>query len=201
MFGGGNPADKLKIKEQGRFAGDTPVNLGDVTMKSMQVGDMVMYLGQKAEVVAMSKDRKRARITIEKGMGGVTQDVNTSDLKQLGKGMAEGQFDLINDDDFYEYNVNTNEIVKRISGKHPIARQFSPMQKEWSGRDADHKIVKGMYAKYLKPKVNEKAPPGDKAERMVKHIKKNYSKDGKLTPTEKSIAYATAWKARNAGKV
>lgn len=454
MFGGGNPADKLKIKEQGRFAGDTPVNLGDVTMKSIQVGDTVMYIGQKAEVVAMSKDRKRARITIEKGMGGVTQDVNTSDLKQLGKGVAkdvsvtevaptavravsgaavgavtgiggaligsmfggvlgsvaggafggvtganagadaadaiwdkvasmfgsdkkatqygiahaqaaqageqkfqfngktypvtlkpqeakpavdalnavkkvaegaeygipdetpghlpggpkmtfgqfkkmwpgvilkrpsggslagsvvadvegwmnspksvweplkgvaeaeldeidrrgflkglgaaaataavpaiaqagsgidynrvqalhdqtfkknpqyakewqaangarvrdfikskdpkfrnsatarkarldmtakllqkynvkinEGQFDLINDDDFYEYNVNTKEIVKRISGKHPIARQFSPMQKEWAGRDADHKIVKGMYAKYLKPKVDEK---------------------------------------------
>ncbi len=145
------------------------------------------------------------------------------------QGVAEGQFDPINDDDFYEYNVNTNEIVKRISGKHPIARQFSPMQKEWAGRDADHKIVKGMYAKYLKPTVDEKvsdylpaplvnkhsivkgwrkakgldekAPPGDKAERMVKHIKKNYSKDGKLTPTEKSIAYATAWKAHNAGKV
>ena len=155
-------------------------------------------------------------------------------LKRISgkQGVAEGQFDTINDDDFYEYNVNTKEIVKRISGKHPIARQFSPMQKEWAGRDADHKIVKGMYAKYLKPKVDEKvsdflpkklgtghdagksvrgwrktrgldekAPPGDKAERMVKHIKKNYSKDGKLTPTEKSIAYATAWKARNAGKV
>ena len=267
------------------------------------------------------------------------------------QGVAEGQFDPINDDDFYEYNVNTNKIVKRISGKHPIARQFSPMQKEWAGRDADHKIVKGMYAKQLKPAVDEKvsdylpaplvnkhsivkgwrkakgldekapeilskavgavsgavsgiggalignmfapligsiaggaagaiggykvgsaitdaiwddiaklfggekkaiaagvahakaaaageksfefngkkypvtlkpqevgkavaelkavkeaytmekAPPGAKAERMVKHVKKNYSKDGKLTPTEKSIAYATAWKAHNAGKV
>jgi hypothetical protein len=267
------------------------------------------------------------------------------------QGVAESQFDPINDDDFYEYNVNTNEIVKRISGKHPIARQFSPMQKEWAGRDADHKIVKGIYAKQLKPTVDEKvsdylptplvnkhsivkgwrktrgldekapeilskavgavsgavsgiggalignmfapligsiaggaagaiggykvgsaitdaiwddiaklfggekkaiaagvahakaaaageksfefngkkypvtlkpqevgkavaelkavkeaytmekAPPGAKAERMVKHVKKNYSKDGKLTPTEKSIAYATAWKAHNAGKV
>ena len=47
----------------------------------------------------------------------------------------------------------------------------------------------------------EKAPPGAKAERMVKHIKKAYSKDGKLTPKEKSIAYATAWKAKKAGKV
>ena len=32
---------------------------------------------------------------------------------------------------------------------------------------------------------------------MVKHIKKAYSKDGKLTKREKSIAYATAWKDHN----
>ena len=45
--------------------------------------------------------------------------------------------------------------------------------------------------------LDEKAPSGDKFERMVKHIKKGYSKDGKLTDKEKSIAYATAWKAKN----
>jgi hypothetical protein len=45
--------------------------------------------------------------------------------------------------------------------------------------------------------VAEVAPPGAKAERMVKHIKKGYAKDGKITPKEKSIAYATAWKAHN----
>ena len=44
--------------------------------------------------------------------------------------------------------------------------------------------------------IAEKAPPGAKFERMVKHIKKGYSKDG-LTDNEKSIAYATAWKAKN----
>ena len=49
--------------------------------------------------------------------------------------------------------------------------------------------------------VPEVAPPGAKAERMVKHIKKGYSKDGKLTPKEKSIAYATTWKAHNKGQV
>ena len=81
---------------QGRFAGDTHVNVGDVAMKMIQVGDIVKYFGQKAEVVAMSKDRKRARIT----RGGITQDVNTSDLTQLGQGMAEDtelaeEFDLI----------------------------------------------------------------------------------------------------------
>ena len=46
--------------------------------------------------------------------------------------------------------------------------------------------------------VDEKAPPGK--EKMVKDIKKAYSKDGVLTDKEKAIAYATAWKAKNAGK-
>jgi len=61
------------------------------------------------------------------------------------------------------------------------------------------------HAKQMKPghtykveeeveQVDEKAPPGAKYERMVKHIKKGYAKGG-LTPQEKSIAYATAWKA------
>ena len=49
--------------------------------------------------------------------------------------------------------------------------------------------------------VAEVAPPGAKAERMVKHIKQGYAKDGKLTPREKGIAFATAWKAHNAGRV
>lgn len=49
--------------------------------------------------------------------------------------------------------------------------------------------------------LDEKAPHGAKAERMVKHIKKGYAKDGELTDKEKSIAYATAWKASKAGKL
>jgi hypothetical protein len=51
-----------------------------------------------------------------------------------------------------------------------------------------------------KTPVKEKAPPGDKYERMVKDIKKGYAKDGKLTDTERGIAYATAWKLYNKRK-
>lgn len=43
--------------------------------------------------------------------------------------------------------------------------------------------------------LDEKAPPGAKYERMVKHIKKGYSEGG-VTKKEKSIAYATAWKEK-----
>jgi len=49
--------------------------------------------------------------------------------------------------------------------------------------------------------VDEVAPPGAKAERMVKHIKQGYARDGKLTGKEKAIAYATTWKAHNQGQV
>ena len=58
----------------------------------------------------------------------------------------------------------------------------------------------GVASRGIDPTISEKAPPGGKAERMVKHIKAGYSKDGKLTDKEKSIAYATAWKAHNKGK-
>ena len=47
----------------------------------------------------------------------------------------------------------------------------------------------------------EVAPPGAKAERMVKGIKKSLSKDGHLSGKDKAIAYATTWKARKDGKV
>ena len=46
----------------------------------------------------------------------------------------------------------------------------------------------------------ESAPPTAKGERMVKHIKKGYADDGKLTDKEKSIAYATSWKQHNKEK-
>jgi len=75
---------------QGNFAGDKPINVGYVTMKIIQVGDIVKYLGQRARVVGMSKNRKYSRISIESEFGGITKDVLTADLKQLGQGMEEG---------------------------------------------------------------------------------------------------------------
>lgn len=59
----------------------------------------------------------------------------------------------------------------------------------------------GAKAKSFNEPVAEKAPPGAKAERMVKGIKKSLSKDGHLSDKDKAIAYATTWKAHKAGKV
>jgi len=58
------------------------------------------------------------------------------------------------------------------------------------------KCVKAGYEPIGELMLDEKAPPGAKYERMVKHIKKGYSEGG-VTKKEKGIAYATAWKAKN----
>jgi len=72
----------------GNYAGDRPVNLGGVSMKKIQIGDTVRYIDQKAQVVDMSRDREHARITIPSSA--TTKTVLTSDLRQLGRGVSEG---------------------------------------------------------------------------------------------------------------
>lgn len=101
--------------------------------------------------------------------------------KKLGEeqGVAEGFSDLM-----------AKERRKRLADAEK--KKQERLAKEKANKDQKTKGQQG---------VAEVAPPGAKAERMVKHIKKGYAKDGKLTDREKGIAYATAWKAHKAGKV
>lgn len=63
-------------------------------------------------------------------------------------------------------------------------------------------VVKGKAMSHdVNKKADESAPPGAKAERMVRHIKAGYAKDGNLTDVEKRKAYGAAWKAHNRGAV
>tara|TARA_R110000823_G_scaffold26528_14_gene77348 strand:+ start:11243 stop:12913 length:1671 start_codon:yes stop_codon:yes gene_type:complete len=90
---------------------------------------------------------------------------------------------------------NIYDILKKLNSIQPAEETSAPKQEAQKTRLAEsmEQVVAG--------KVAEVAPPGAKAERMVKHIKQSYSKDGKFSPKEKAIAYATAWKAHKAGKV
>jgi hypothetical protein len=99
---------------QGNFAGDKPFDLGGVSMKTIQIGDTVKYLGQKAKVHAMSKDRKYSRITVLSDFGGTTKDVLTSDLQQLGRGMAEMAIRGPNDNPMiygHQGDIGENKLV------------------------------------------------------------------------------------------
>ena len=101
---------------QGNFAGSTPVNVGGVSMKNIQVGDTVKYFGQTSKVVAMSKDRKYSRITVLSDFGGTTKDVPTSDLKQLGQGVSENFAD--------GKNPGRKGLAKRlgVNCKQPVSK-------------------------------------------------------------------------------
>ena len=87
------------------------------------------------------------------------------------------------------------DILNKLNSIQPVEDNSAPKQEAQKTRLAES------MEQVVADKVDEVAPPGAKAERMIKHIKKGYAKDGKLTPKEKSIAYATAWKAHKAGKV
>jgi hypothetical protein len=99
----------------------------------------------------------------------------------------------------------TAKIVRAAVGKtardkaatKKYARRVANISPDYSKKDVMDQL-KSMGEEV--EQVVEKAPPGAKYERMVKDIKKGYSKDGTLTPKEKAIAYATAWKAKNSGK-
>ena len=83
-----NLAENDPWGDQGNFAGG-PVNVGGATVKRLEIGDTVTYIGQRAKIVNMTSDRKMSRITILSNFGGTTKDVLTSDLKRLGGSVEE----------------------------------------------------------------------------------------------------------------
>ena len=112
------------------------------------------------------------------------------------KGRAYGgsaQKDDKEDDDLDESGLQAY-LGKKKYGKEGMKAL------QQAGRDGASKEKMAMIrAKH--DKMDEVAPPGAKAERMVKGIKKSLSKDGHLSNKDKAIAYATTWKARNKGQV
>ena len=86
-------------------------------------------------------------------------------------------------------------------------KKFRQLREECECKDKERKSKKKQTVEVMpqvrdgssdvKMGVKEEAPAGKKYERMIKHVKRSYAKDGKLTDNEKSIAYATAWKHKN----
>lgn len=97
-------------ESHGNYAGDTPVNLGGVSMKMIQAGDTVQYIDQQAQVVDMSPDRKYSRITIPSSS--TTKTVLTSDLRQLGQGMRESDDEQLDE-------LGWKDLGSKIFGSSP----------------------------------------------------------------------------------
>lgn len=137
---------------------------------------------QYASIIAervMMKESKSIEESISNEEGGGAVDTVTMDVPLMIR--------------LFEY---AREDAKTDMDLHDVAERLIHLSKE--GRT----LTMHDYADICPTEqIDEVAPPGKKAERMVKHIKANYAKDGKLSDKEKSIAYATAWKAKNSGKV
>ena len=116
-----------------------------------------------------------------------------------------------------EHAGAVHNAIQRKKGGTPDGKDTSSVKEEFLGevkdKDGNNKkldVMKGSNKIVVNPPsatlvshnklegnvIAEKAPPGAKFERMVKHIKAGYAKGG-VTDKEKSIAYATAWKAKN----
>ena len=117
-----------------------------------------------------------------------------------------------------EHAGAVHNAIQRKKGGIPDGKDTSSVKEEFLGEVNDTKdgntkkidVMKGKNKVIVNPPsatlvshnelggnvIAEKAPPGAKFERMVKHIKAGYAKGG-VSDKEKSIAYATAWKAKN----
>ena len=103
------------------------------------------------------------------------------------------------------YSAKAARAGKDIGKKGKNFDKIAKKAAERYGSEERGKKVAGAILKKLRMKeeaeqLGEKAPPGKKFERMVKHIKKGYESGG-LTKQEKGIAYATAWKSYNKEEV
>jgi hypothetical protein len=121
---------------------------------------------------------------IQRKKGGKADGQDTSSVKE---GFSNWRQDLVEIVD--EIKSENGKKIKEKNVKNKIT--INPPLKE---------AVENLGGELLEVEevqLDEVSPPSAKAERMVKHIKKGYAKDGKLTKKEKSIAYATAWKQYN----
>lgn len=108
-------------------------------------------------------------------------------------------FNVFVDDVHYVFEKKNEEGKEQgLDGKACWKGYKRMGTKEKGGKTVDN-CVKAGYEAIGDLMLDEKAPPGDKYERMVKHIKKGYSEGG-VSEKEKSIAYATAWKEKNKAK-
>lgn len=163
-----------------------------------------------------------SKMLIERSLAGMTGEVsygmlNEEKCNHTPKGVAcpsHGEDDCSSEDmkkeeielmpeeldgTTYEIEMEDGEtiIIEKMKGLDGKAcwKGYKQMGTKMKGGKRVDNCVKAGYEMEGEEELEEKAPPGAKYERMVKHIKKGYSKGG-LSDKEKSIAYATAWKAK-----
>jgi hypothetical protein len=141
----------------------------------------------------------------ETGNGTITYEVVDGEIDPASlKGYCEGDGNNKLNDDWCTEMVQPGGYEHEealAAAQEDYAEQSGNQDSEGGETDDDYAMASaGFGSDEDYGTFPESAPPTAKGERMVKHIKKGYAKDGKLTDKEKGIAYATAWKQHNKDK-
>ena len=121
------------------------------------------------------------------------EEEETKDSKKAEKESMKEAFNI--------YVDGVHYVFEKMDGKDDNGftscwKGYKKQGTKMKGGKEVNNCVKAGYEPIGEVMLDEKAPPGAKYERMVKHIKKGYSEGG-VTKKEKGIAYATAWKQKN----
>jgi hypothetical protein len=141
----------------------------------------------------------------ETGDGTITYEVVDGEIDPTSlKGYCEGDGNNKLNDDWCTEMVQPGGYEHEealAAAQEDYAEQSGNQDSEGGETDDDYAMTSaGFGSDEDYGTFPESAPPTAKGERMVKHVKKGYAKDGKLTDKEKGIAYATAWKQHNKDK-
>ena len=186
----GSPAQQAAIAIAMKKSGKKPKQVDELDANTLK-----SYADKRgAQVAAMKADNPDAPAGSPEWIKAAVPGIQVARAKQK-IARKERQAGVTEDTgSWIVYDPETQQIKKRFK-THTAGKSYARTHNLGFASSS-------YYFDNIKEKeVAEIAPPGAKAERMVKHIKKAYSKDGKLTPKEKAIAYATTWKAHNDGKV
>ena len=120
----------------GRYAGDTKVDVGNVSMKKIQAGDTVRYFGELVSVISANSDDNHARINAY----GKTMNVKLSDLKPLGQGSVQSieEFAPAGGDGGDNYGGNLYDVLMGY------LKKYQPQVFEYYGRDTVDSTVSDM---------------------------------------------------------
>ncbi len=173
-------------------------------LKAASQGEIAYANKDKAGLRAANKTGEKREQDIERAAGKLAREETLDEGGMPRSVIASKQkYAEMSDKDFVEKHGHKSEKELRdMAARHGYG--FDKATKTGSDhyvkRVSSAKQMEEAYGVYRKGgSIGEKAPPGAKFERMVKHIKKGYAKDG-LTAKEKGIAFATAWKAKNREK-
>jgi hypothetical protein len=192
--------EMIGMKKKGGKPVPNCVPVKEATDKDRDLSKLASAAMSKGQAVKKLPAGRAQNAVLPKGMA---KGANIEKGRWSGHGsFNEEQIDELSNYTLSNYMLSASDKLRDLDKKGKDKDWHKVNKREHGMHRAANKIItreKKLRKALGEEQIDEKAPPGAKFERMVKHIKKGYAKDG-LTAKEKGIAFATAWKAKNREK-